>query len=60
MAETQSDNVFELISSNYYDLTASEKKIADHITSDPEHVQEMGISDLAEVYRLTFQQETRF
>ena len=48
MTETQSDNVFELISSNYYDLTASEKKIADHITANPERVQEMGISELAE------------
>ncbi len=48
MAETQSDNVFELISSNYYDLTASEKKIADHISAEPENVQELGISELAE------------
>ena len=48
MTEIPGDNVFELISSNYYDLTASEKKIADHITADPESVQAMGISDLAE------------
>ena len=60
MAETQSDNVFELISSNYYDLTASEKKIADHITADPEHVQEMGISDLAEVCGTAMATVSRF
>ena len=48
MTETKSDNVFELISSNYYELTASEKKIADHIIANPERVQEMGISELAE------------
>ena len=48
MAEFPSENVFELISSNYYDLTASEKKIADFITADPELVQQLGISDLAE------------
>ena len=36
MTETKSDNVFELISSNYYELTASEKKIADHIIANPD------------------------
>ena len=48
MAENPSENVFELISNNYYELTASEKKIADYIIADPEHVQQIGISDLAE------------
>jgi DNA-binding MurR/RpiR family transcriptional regulator len=48
MQENPNENVFELISSHYYDLTISEKKIADFITDDPEHVQQMGISDLAE------------
>lgn len=48
MAENPSENVFELISSNYYELTASEKKIADYIIADPEHVQQIGISDLAD------------
>ena len=31
MSENPSENVFELISNNYYELTASEKKIADYI-----------------------------
>ncbi len=48
MAENMNVNVFELISNSYYDLTASEKKIADFITNDPEHVQQLGISDFAE------------
>ena len=41
-------NLFELISNNYYELTTAEKKIADYIITDPEHVQQCGISDLAE------------
>ena len=48
MPETANINVFELISSHYYDLTTAEKKIADLIISDPEYVQQAGISDLAE------------
>ena len=48
MAENQSENVFELISNNYYNLTSSEKKIADYIISEPEKVQQSGISDLAD------------
>ena len=60
MTETQHDSVFELISSNYYDLTASEKKIADHITANPERVQEMGISDLAEACGTAMATVSRF
>ncbi len=48
MADNPSDNVFELISSSYYDLTAAEKKIADFITANPEIVRDAGISDLAD------------
>ncbi len=48
MQENPSENVFELISSCYYDLTAAEKKIADFITANPEIVQEAGITDLAD------------
>ena len=48
MTENANTNVFELISSQYYDLTTAEKKIADLIISDPEYVQQTGISDLAE------------
>ena len=48
MSENPSENVFELISNNYYELTASEKKIADYIIADPEHAQQIGIADLAE------------
>lgn len=60
MTEIKSDNVFELISSNYYDLTASEKKIADHIIANPERVQEMGISDLAEACGTAMATVSRF
>lgn len=59
MAEN-SGNVFELISSNYYDLTVSEKKIADFITAFPEQVQEMGILDLAEACATAMATVSRF
>ena len=48
MSENPNENVFELISSHYYDLTSSEKKIADYIITNPEQVQQTGISDLAD------------
>ena len=48
MSENPSENVFELISNHYYDLTSSEKKIADYIITNPEQVQQSGISDLAD------------
>ncbi len=41
-------NVFETISSEYYSLTASEKKVADFALSNQGSTQFMSISDLAE------------
>lgn len=55
-----SGNVFEQISSSYYDLTVSEKKIADFITACPEQVQEMGILDLAEACSTAMATVSRF
>lgn len=60
MSENTSENVFELISNNYYELTASEKKIADYIIADPEHVQQSGISDLAEACGTAMATVSRF
>lgn len=60
MSENPSENVFELISNNYYELTASEKKIADYIIADPEHVQQSGISDLAEACGTAMATVSRF
>lgn len=55
-----SGNVFEQISSSYYGLTVSEKKIADFITEFPEKVQEMGILDLAEACATAMATVSRF
>ena len=60
MQTNPQDNVFELISNNYYDLTTAEKKIADYIISDPEHVQQAGISDLADVCGTAMATVSRF
>ena len=60
MADNLNENVFELISKNYYELTASEKKIADFITDDPEHVQQLGISDFAEACGTAMATVSRF
>lgn len=60
MADILNENVFELISNNYYDLTVSEKKIADYIIADPEHVQQAGISDLAEICGTAMATVSRF
>ncbi|MBQ6520941.1 MAG: MurR/RpiR family transcriptional regulator [Anaerolineaceae bacterium] len=60
MSENTSENVFELISNNYYELTASEKKIADYIIADPEQVQQSGISDLAEACGTAMATVSRF
>ena len=42
------ENVFEKISSEYYTLTASEKKVADFVLSNQNGTQYMSISELAE------------
>jgi len=42
------DNVFETISREYYDLTASEKKTADYLMSHQQESQYMSIAELAE------------
>lgn len=60
MADIPGSSVFELISSSYYNLTVSEKKIADFITADPEQVQEMGILDLAEACGTAMATVSRF
>ena len=41
-------NVFETISQQYYDLTASEKKTADYLMAHQEESQYMSIAELAE------------
>ena len=41
-------NVFQKISSEYYQLTASEKKVADFVIANPRNTQFMSISELAE------------
>ncbi len=48
MQDSTSLNVLEYISRNYYDLTASEKKIADYIVNNAVDVQQAGISELAD------------
>ena len=48
MAETTATNVFENISSHYYEMTTADRRIADFITANPEQAQEAGISELAE------------
>ncbi len=42
-----SENVFERISSEYYNLTAAEKKTADYVLSHQGKTQDMGITELA-------------
>ena len=44
---TDTENVFEKISSEYYTLTASEKKVADFVLSNQSGTQFMSISELA-------------
>ena len=44
---TDNENVFEKISSEYYTLTASEKKVADFVLSNQSGTQFMSISELA-------------
>ena len=60
MSEYQHENVFEIISSYYYDLTISEKKIADFIIAYPESVQQSGISELAEACGTAMATVSRF
>ena len=60
MSDVLNENVFELISNNYYDLTVSEKKIADYIIADPDNVQQMGISDLSEICGTAMATVSRF
>lgn len=45
--EQDSANVFERISAEYYNLTASEKKVADYVLSHQSATQGMSISELA-------------
>ena len=42
------NNVFETISREYYDLTASEKKAADYLLTHQEESQYMSIAELAD------------
>ena len=42
------ENIFDKISSEYYQLTASEKKVADYISAHKNETQYMSISQLAE------------
>lgn len=44
---TENDNIFERISGEYYNLTASEKKLADYILANQSGTQFMSISELA-------------
>ncbi len=60
MSDILNENVFELISNNYYDLTVSEKKIADFIIADPDNVQQMGISELSEICGTAMATVSRF
>ena len=60
MQDNPHENVFELISQNYYELTTAEKKIADYIIADPEHVQQAGISDLADTCGTAMATVSRF
>ncbi len=60
MSENPHANVFELISNNYYDLTTAEKRIADYIITDPDHVQQAGISDLADACGTAMATVSRF
>ena len=43
-------NVFETISSQYFDLTHSEKKVADYVLGHRIDAQYMSISELAEEF----------
>lgn len=60
MQDNPHENVFELISQNYYELTTAEKKIADYIIADPEHTQQAGISDLADICGTAMATVSRF
>lgn len=48
MQEHSGENVFEIISNHYYELTTADRRIADFITANPEVAQQAGISELAE------------
>ena len=43
-----SSSVFERISGDYYQLTSSERKVADYVVSHPQKTQFMSISELSE------------
>ena len=45
---TNLQNVIERISAEYYQLTASERKVADYVTDHQRDTQIMSISELAE------------
>ena len=60
MQEKTTGNVFEHISKIYYELTTTEKKIADYIMSNPEFVEEAGISDLADACATAVASVSRF
>lgn len=53
-------NVMERISAEYYQLTASERKVADYVTDHQQDTQIMSISDLAEACGVAEATITRF
>ena len=53
-------NVFEKISEEYYNLTASEKKVADYLLSHQSKSQHLSISQLAEARQVAEATVSRF
>ena len=53
-------NVMERISAEYYQLTASERKVADYVTDHQQDTQIMSISELAEASGVAEATITRF
>lgn len=48
MTDHPTENIFAIISNNYYKLTVSEKKVADYVFAHKAETQYMSISELAE------------
>lgn len=60
MPDSDSTNIFTAISNSYYNLTASEKKLAEYVHAHKTDVQFMSISELAEACGLADATVSRF
>ena len=53
-------NIFHQIDNKYFELTKSEKKIADYILQSPQHIISMSVQDLAETVNTSTASIVRF